>query len=222
MAGFYIFLIGAVVALFLLTLSANRYLTIPTWKALVFAALLLPVGLFSGRLMRLVEAGSWTGVSFYGAVLFAPVFMSGIAYLMKEKPSQLLDICAPIGSLAVAIWKVRCMIEGCCVGRIMNRDEFGSFTRFPSRQVELIVGLIIMVITLLIIRSGKQKGYVYAWFLLLYGGTRFFLDLLRDTEPFVFGMSAGCFWSIISVIIGGGVLLYRRKRLLRSILIKGE
>lgn len=208
---FYIILVAAVVLLFLLMLATNRYIKIPTWKLLIFAVLLFPVGLFSGKLMRLVEAGTWEGVSYFGAVLFAPVFMAVIAWIMREKPFSMLDLCAPVGGLAVGVWKFKCLKDGCCLGRIIFRDEYGSFSRFPSREVELIDGFVLMVIMLLIIRRGKQKGLVYFWFLLLYGATRFVLDLLRDTEPFILGMSAGCFWALVSVIIGGGVLLYKNK-----------
>ena len=73
-------------------------------------------------------------------------------------------------------------------------------------------GIIILIVIMLMIKSGKQRGFIFAWFMLLYGVTRFFLNLLRETTPFVLGLSAGCLWSIIAGIIGGGALVIKWKK----------
>jgi len=51
---------------------------------------------------------------------------------------------------------------------------------------------------------------VYPLMFIVYGTLRFFINLMRETEPFVLGLSAGCFWSIIAVIWGVvWMLLYK-------------
>ncbi len=207
----YYFLAGDIMLVFLMSLLVNRKVHLPVWKLVIFTVAIVPVGMICGKLMRLVEAGTWEGVSYYGAVLFAPLPMVLFGLLLSIPPKTMLDFCAPAGCVALVFMKIQCKITGCCAGKILRYQANGRPVRFPSQIVEMLVGAVLLIIIMTIIRSGKYKGYVYPWFLVLYGGTRFFLNLLRETEPFVLGLSAGCFWSIIAVAIGGTVLLLRSK-----------
>lgn len=207
----YLFLAADGILVFLMALFNNKHLHLPIWKLIAFTIAIVPIGAFCGKLMRLVEAGTWEGISFYGAVLFAPALMVLMGLLIRIKPADMLDLCAPSGCVALVFMKIQCKITGCCAGKILRYLDNGRPVRFPSQIVEMIFGAVLLIILLLIIRSGKQRGYVYAWFLFLYGASRLVLNLFRDTEPFVLGMSAGCFWSIISLVVGGCVLVYKRK-----------
>ena len=205
----YYFLAGDIILVFLLELLVNKQLQFPLWKIIVFTVAIVPIGMFCGKLMRLVEAGTWTGVSFYGAVLFAPFLMVIVGFLLKIRPEKTLMMCAPAGCVALVFMKIQCMITGCCYGKILRYLDNGRPVRFPSQMVEMVVGIILLIVIMRLVTSKKQQDFVYAWFLLLYGSSRFILNLFRDTEPFIFGISGGCFWSIISVIIGGGFLLIK-------------
>ena len=202
----YYFLAGDILLVFLMEMLVNRKLNLPIWKLVIFTLAIVPIGMFCGKLMRLVEAGTWEGVSYYGALLFAPFPMLLVGLLLRVKPVDTLTMCAPAGCVTLFFLKIQCKITGCCYGRILRYLENGRLVRFPSQIVEMIVGIILLFVIMRIIQSEKQRKFVYAWFLLLYGSTRFFLNLLRDTEPFVLGLSAGCFWSLIACIIGGGAL----------------
>lgn len=205
----YFFLAGDIALVFLLAMAVNRQLNLERWQLIAFSLTIVPVGLFCGKLMRLVEEGTWVGMSFYGAILFAPIMMILVGLLIKIMPSDMLDLCAPSGCIALVFMKIQCMITGCCAGKILRYLDNGRPVRFPSQIVEMVCGAILLVIILIIIRSGKQRGYVYAWFMVLYGGSRFVLNLFRETEPFLLGLSAGCYWSVVSVMIGGCVLVLR-------------
>ena len=204
----YLFLGGDIILVFLLSMLVNRHLSLPTWKIVVFALTVVPVGVFCAKLMRLIEEGTWIGFSLYGAVLFEPLIMVPFGLLVKIKPAEMLELGAPAGCLSIIFLKIQCQITGCCYGRILWYQENGRPVRFPSQITEMLVGIVLLFILMKIIQSEEHHKYVYAWFLLLYGCTRFFLNLLRDTVPFALGMSAGCFWSLISCMIGGCVLLY--------------
>ncbi|MBR2534311.1 MAG: prolipoprotein diacylglyceryl transferase [Erysipelotrichaceae bacterium] len=206
----YFFLTGDILLVLMMTFINNKYYKLPKWKIVSFSLGIVPIGYFCGKLMRLVEANTWSGVSFYGAVLFAPILMVLFGLLLKIKPLDMLDMCAPAGCIALVFMKIQCKITGCCYGKILRYEPNGRPVRFPSQIVEMIFGIILLIIIMMIIQSKKEKGYVYAWFLLLYGASRFVLNLFRDTEPFVLNLSAGCFWSIISVIIGGTVLYLKK------------
>ena len=205
----YWFLCGDLILVFAIAMIANRKLCLPIWKIAVFAFAVVPIGVFCAKLMRIIEEGTWVGYSFYGAVLFEPFIMILFGLLIKIKPIEILELGAPTGCLSLLFLKIQCKITGCCYGKILWYQDNGRPVRFPSQIVEMFVGIILLFVLMKIIESEKHRKYVYAWFLLLYGSTRFFLNLLRDTEPFVLGMSAGCFWSLISCMIGGGVLYYK-------------
>lgn len=209
----YLFLAGDILLVLLMAMAVNRQLHLDRWKIITFSLIIVPIGLFCGKLMRLVEAGTWEGMSFYGAVLFAPVPMVLAGLMMKIRPADMLELCAPAGCVALVFMKIQCKITGCCAGKILRYQSNGRPVRFPSQIVEMICGIVLLFAIMIMIQSGKQRGYIYAWFLFLYGSSRFLLNLFRDTEPFVLGMSAGCFWSIIAVLIGGTVLFLKRKRL---------
>lgn len=204
----YLFLCGDVLLVFLLSMLVNQKLRLPIWKIAVFALTVVPAGVFCAKLMRLIEEGTWAGFSLYGAVLFEPLIMIPFGLLIGIKPVEMLELGAPAGCVSVVFLKIQCRITGCCIGRILWHQENGRPVRFPSQIAEMAVGIILLLILLGIMRSDKHRRFVYAWFMLLYGSTRFLMDLLRETMPFVLGMSAGCFWSLISCAVGGGVLLY--------------
>ena len=202
----YYFLAGDIILVFLTELILNKHLKLQIWKIITFSLSIVPIGMFCGKLMRLIEAGTWTGVSFYGALLFAPFPMLAVGSLLKIRWQETLMMCAPAGCVALVFMKIQCRITGCCYGRILRYQDNGRPVRFPSQMVEMFAGIILLFVIMKIIQSEKHRKYVYAWFLLLYGSSRFILNLLRDTEPFVLGLSAGCFWSLIACAAGGGYL----------------
>lgn len=71
--------------------------------------------------------------------------------------------------------------------------------------------MILMGLLVYLIHNGKQRGKIYLWYLILYGGTRFVLNCFRDTEPFIWNISYGHFWSIISMIVGIVLLCIQKK-----------
>ena len=83
---------------------------------------------------------------------------------------------------------------------------------FPSQKVECAVFIIIMLVLLWMIISKKFQSYVYPYFMLIYGVARFFLNLLRETTPWIGPLPAGNFWSVISASIGIiAIVLIKRK-----------
>lgn len=215
MTGFLLILLavgtGAMLAVMLL---CRKWYPIPLWKVFVLAPVLTVAGVFSVKLMFFLENGfkSWDGLSFFGAVFFIPVIFILVAWLLRIPYGQLMDLCAPSVSVMLAIVKVNCMVKGCCLGRMICFTELGEYIFFPSREVEMAAALILAAILLLLMRKDSRKGTIYPLFMILYGTTRFVLNFFRDTQPFVFGLAAGTFWSIISVLLGVGWLLALKRR----------
>lgn len=186
---------------------------IPLWKCIFIAVFLTLAGTIGAMLMFYIENGSLGGRSFFGALLFIPVLMCPIAILLKVPFGMLMDLCAPAECIMLAILKVDCLINDCCYGRIICSSNTVGVLRFPSQIVEMIVILVIMICLMIQEKSYNSKNKLYLVYLLLYGATRFVLNWLRgDLTPFVWGLPAGSFWAMCSVIIGSlGLLLFRRK-----------
>ena len=104
------------------------------------------------------------------------------------------------GCLMFALMKVKCNIDGCCAGRQIVFGDI-SFV-FPSQITEAVVNLLLAIILYKIVKEKKPVGFVYPYFMILYGSTRFFLNMLRNTRPWMFGIPAGNIWSLVSVGIG--------------------
>ena len=194
---------------FFMMCFTNKYYRFPIWKVAAAFAVVSAASYAGINLMAFIESGRWGGRSFYGAVFMIPILMFPASKLLKVSYGKLLDLVPPAGFLLLAMFKLKCRIDGCCRGRIVEIG--GSRLRFPSQIVECVAALILMAIMLVIIKSGRWKGYYYAWCLLLYGAVRFILNAFRETTPWIGPFAAGSFWSLVAFVIGAVVLLCAKK-----------
>ena len=186
----------------LIMLYAGKYRNIPVWKRVVLSVLLTITGVAGTKLMVFIESGSFGGLSYFGAVFFAPVIMVFLGLIFRCKPSDTLDLCAPAECGMLVVMKINCYRTGCCRGRVIATTIEGAEIRFPSQIVEGLAALGLMVVLLLLFRQDKQKGKLYPWYMILYGVTRFLLNLFRETTPFLWILPAGNFWSLVSLSLG--------------------
>lgn len=179
-------------------LRKKRHPDIALWKYPIFSIFLTVVGVAGTMLMFFIESGRFGGTSFYGAVLFVPVLILPTC-LMRIPYGSVLDLCAPAICLMLAIMKVDCIMSGCCIGKYLPSLGF----QFPSQIVEMITAVIIMFVLLWIEKKPRWKNSLYAYFLILYGSTRFVLNWFRyGLTPFVWKLPQGNFWSVIAVFVG--------------------
>lgn len=194
-----------------LAIYLGRSYRMSLWKLVIAMVVLTVSGVAGTKIMFWIESGNWGGTSFYGAVFFAAPVMVLTGMLLQVSPRELLDICAPAECVMLVIMKIRCIFEGCCLGREIWIEKIAAYIRFPSRSVEMLNAMILMGLLVYLIHNGKQRGKIYLWYLILYGGTRFVLNCFRDTEPFIWNISYGHFWSIISMIVGIVLLCIQKK-----------
>ena len=206
----HIFLLGMLVV-FLMMWYTNKYYRLPLWKVAVACVFVAVASYYGMKIMFFIESGGkWKGRSFYGTMFMIPLVMYPVAKALKEPYGILLDLVPPAGFLMLAFFKVKCKIDGCCFGRMITVG--GSAFRFPSQIVECVAAVILMFVMILIIKSGRWRGYVYAWCLFLYGCTRFALNLLRETTPWIGPFAPGEFWSLIAILLGAAFLLRAKKQ----------
>lgn len=209
----FIVLIGCVILMCLMMALQTKWYGLSKKNIFLIAVLLVIVGVFGSQIWFFIENGEWGGRSLYGAIVFSPIVFFPFSKLFKLKYGDSLDFVAPCGCLALAIIKLNCLENGCCRGKILYQNDEYIFVRFPSQIVEMIAFLIISAILFYMASKPKFRGKIFPWFLVLYGGSRFFLDFLRETVPsYLFGLSAGSFWSLCSFIIGIIVLIIIKQK----------
>ena len=180
-----------------------KWYGIAVWKSIVISVFLILTGLIGARLWYYVENRSFLGRSFYGVIFIAPIVFYPVAKILRIPYGQTMDLCAPAGCLTLAMVKIRCLLDGCCNGMVLYMDENRRYVRFPSQIVEMMAFLFIMVILLVLGRKEKNQTKIFPWFMILYGFSRFFLNFFREELiSYVWGLSAGSFWSLIALFIG--------------------
>lgn len=206
-------LVGMVLMGVPMLMMARQY-GIAWWKSLISTVLLTVVGLTGTILMFYIETGTFGGASFFGAVFFVPFVFALVALVLRMPYLKVLDLCAVGQCVTMAILRVNCLREGCCGGRVL----FGTF-RFPSQIAELLVGMGLMVLFVYwSYHKPRLHGWVYPWFMLLYGVIRTGLNLLREewAERALNGFPKGMIWSLVSIAVGALWLflayLYRKKK----------
>ena len=209
---FIIALVVGTLAMAAVMLICRKWYSVSRIRIWISSALLTVSGLMGVCLMYFIENGKFGGLSFYGGVFFVPLFMIPVSRLVSVPARDLIDLSAPSVSTMLAVMKVECLRTGCCGGKVLYVTETGSLVRFPSQAAELASGLVIAAALILLMRSEKNRGKIYPYFMLIYGVVRFVLNWFRDTEAFLLGLPAGNFWSIISVLIGiAWIVLHRRR-----------
>lgn len=209
-----LYLAGGTVLMIGVMLLCNVSYKLHKGKTVLCAVLLTVCGFLGTKLMYLIENGDFGGQSFFGAIFFTPLLMLLVAKLLKLPAASVLDLSAPAESVMLALMKVPCLLTGCCEGKVLTTNPYGAEVRFPSQIVECAVALLLAL--LLYWLSGKPtlRGKLYPLYMVLYGATRFVLDLLRETTPFLLGLSAGCFWALISVAVGLVILGFPHRKAL--------
>ena len=192
--------IGTAAMLIPIMIQSSWY-NIKWYKSILIAILLTVAGTIGTYILYYIENGWIGGTSFFGAVFFVPLLFFGVAKMLKMPYGTLMDICAPAECIMLSIMKVQCLISGCCGGRGISFA--GNTFVFPSQIAEMINALIIMIILMAISRKERNRGLIFPYYMVIYGISRFVLNIFRDvwvTTDMI--IPYGNIWSIVSIIIG--------------------
>ena len=209
----YIFYLAGVIGMLTVLFMCGKQYGLSNAQIILLAVSFGVIGYPSVKLMFLLENGVWGGLSFFGAVFFAPVFIIPFVLILKIGYKDSLDLLVSGGILINGVMKINCFINGCCYGIVMSHAADGSEIRFPSQLVEMAVSFAICILMITLIRKGKCRGIIYPMFLVIYGIARFVLNYLRETEDVLVGLSIGNIWSLVAAIIGSiWLLVYFSKK----------
>lgn len=187
----------------ILILIMMKLYRVRMWKGLPVAVILTVTGTVSTYIWFLIESSIFGGRSYFGAVFLVPLAFVYVAKLLRIPYGYLMDFCAPAECVMLAIMKYQCLIDGCCGGKVLLSIAMDGSVVFPSQMAELVNALALMATLLTLGFFRRTRGKIYAWYLVLYGVTRFILNLFRaDTTPFLIGLPIGNVWSILAIFIG--------------------
>jgi len=145
------------------------------------------------------------GLAFFGGFILA--IPACVAFVIKNKMPlwETTDLIAVYMPLGHAIGRIGCFLNGCCFGK----PAAGPFLsvvfpgdtvyRYPTQLYASLLLLCIFVILKLAKERPHVAGSIFALYLILYSGQRFFADFLRGDNPtYIFGLTIS---QIISVFI---------------------
>ena len=179
-------------------LRKKEFPQVAIWKMALLTVWLTITGVFGTMVLAYIEMGKFGGTSFYGAVFLVPILMVP-AMLLKLTYRDILNLCAPAECAMLVVMRFDCLDKGCCFGKYLPKLGF----QFPSQIAEMVVGLAVMF-ALIRLHKKNQQTQLYPWFMILYGTCRFLINGLRygGMDPWIFGLSKGHFWSVVSVTTG--------------------
>lgn len=154
------------------------------------------------------------GVSFFGTVIFLPLFLYLFSLLYKKiSYSKLMNFVAVTIPLELAFIRIGCTLCGCCYGIIFPFGiHYGKAIRFPVQPMESMLDITIFIFLLINEKKEKFKYNNYVLFLFLYSIVRLFCEFFRgDKVVRVLFLTNGQFFSICGILISL-ILFYISKR----------
>lgn len=198
------------------------------WK---FFALFLPsvylAGMINAWLFNfdyLIHHPTWRNFLFsgwvsYGGILGALLFSVLYPKIFKDDSVGTLDIVALILPLFEGIYRIGCLLNGCCYGReIMGfgglylPDTYGHWAvRYPTQILYIALGLGLFILLWLTRKKKKFEGEITVHFMILYGIGRFFIDGLRADLPGIGIFSYQQIGALITLIAGIGLYIFVKR-----------
>lgn len=202
MSGEALLFLCAAVMITLMLIRRKMY-GVTALKSLLITLPVSVLGFLSTYVMYYLENLEFGGQSFYGAVLFFPICLLPLSWIFHMPLSKMLDYATPAGLALLVPFRLNCYLGGCCGGKVIWYSLDGIPTHFPSQLVEMFTAMIITGILLYFERKKAGKGFMYPLCLIIYGSTRLILNQFRsDSRIYLLNMTAGTFWSSISILLG--------------------
>jgi len=155
-------------------------------------------------------AGNWFNgghSDFFGGMFTAFIIIPIAAMILLSKPMKTTDYFAPLLAVILMIFKSACHVAGCCYGKEWTYGIYSfrnSRFEFPTQLTELTFALLICIFLIWYMGSKYYKrGTCGPWFIMLYSGTRFLVEFVRDDFQPIFGpFNVDHIQCFVSLIIG--------------------
>ncbi len=148
-------------------------------------------------------------VSTYGVYFLAPLFL---LLVYRKDRSYVFDCFAVYVPVSLILQRIRCIVSGCCYGKIINAEGF----RWPVREAEIVFYAVMLFLLIHLRRKGSRKtrGDLFPLLMTAYGAVRFFIEFLRgDNGSGLFHIAH--LWSLLAAAIGLSIYIEIRNRSVR-------
>ncbi len=201
----------------------NKFLSIlfshTTWRVLNAAAYILFFWAFGAlhEIFDFLEDGRYfTLVNYFAVLYFGWIVDAPAMFLLGCDVRKSMDFITPFAALDLAICKIGCFCAGCCNGIAWNGGFYNYNTNrveFPVQLLESMMAFLICAFLFYYVSKKKTDGKAYPIYMILYSGTRFLTEFLRDDfkanwlgmKPFqvlcLIGVLAGVVWLVIIRIL---------------------
>lgn len=189
----------SIVAFFLCLVEQREIVKFSRKKAIFTGCIVLVAvvlsSIFFYTILHLKELGTeefqTTYFSYFGGILFVPLFLPLYAKILNIRVDSLFDYIAPPVLLWDAVFRVGCLCAGCCGGKSFY--AMGYEFVLPTQMMEIVLALGIMVYLMNL--KAKKVGELYPRFLIYYGIGRFIIEGLREE---VIDLTSVEFWVVDS------------------------
>lgn len=149
------------------------------------------------KFFAFLESGDAGGMSLFGGVFFMPVFYFLITKLTKRKAADVFDVFTICMIFTVMCARINCMMSGCCRGLIIP----GTQLRFPTRELEIIyyIGMLLLLIPW--VRKRAHTGEIYPIYMATYGAFRFVTEFVRVSDSSTL-VHLAHFWAALALAVG--------------------
>ena len=149
--------------------------------------------------------GKMNGLNFVRVVTFMPIPVFLLARLFKDQFTTVADFVAPLLAIFHGVTHLGCIFPGCCHGYPSSWGLYSNEARavcIPTQLIEAFSSIFIGVMLFVFALRGIQKGKLYAWYLVVFGVTRFIWEFMRDNEKIWYGLSELALHAFVAAVVG--------------------
>ena len=203
---YYLFWFLGVVAVLAVGYLSGKYYGLSFAKSILYVVFAVALGyaLLWG-MSWVIGGGKVIGLNYVRVVTVLPLAVFLVTRLCRDSFSKISDFIAPLLAIFHGVTHIGCIFPGCCHGYPM---EWGIYSNeasavcFPSQPIEAASSLLTAVVLLFMMKKNVQTGKLYAWYLIMFGGSRFLWEFLRDNEKLGFGISELAIHAFTAFVVG--------------------
>lgn len=209
--------VGFIMTLFINLKTHDRY-SLTKKKAVVYTVCMFLCGIVGALLMsdiynaccKSIGVNENSTVSIFGAVVFAPIFMTVFFLIEKSDALRNLDMLTPGIFITLTCAKFGCFLDGCCMGVPYEKGIYNPIVEtrvFPVQICEVLSMIIMLVLTQTYIKKGKNvpAGFDYPLTTAVYCVIRFLWEFMRYYDESMrhgfFGVTFWQGWCIIMFVL---------------------
>ncbi len=150
------------------------------------------------------------GISIQGGMAFGFAAVAYCFYKEKIHPMGGLDVFAAPVILGMAIGRIGCVFQGCCVGKPCDLPwalvypasaHVGIMPRHPVQIYELIMDLVLMAVLIKVYKKASFSGQTFWLAIAGYGVIRFISEIFRESR-FWGPLTIAQWFALLFVVVG--------------------